>query len=149
MQLQGWTRSPIRKVGWFCLGLGIVLAGTGCGGEPRQNVRILLPENGDRFVQGADTLVFQAQLATLDPSNLEGFGLQWTSSLDGIFHKDELEFELPADSLSVGEHVITIVAPVQGGWVSHEIRITIEAAAAAFSRLEPGGPYVHFGRYLH
>lgn len=125
MLLQGWARSAIRHGGWSCLVVAVMLAGAGCG-EPRENVRILLPENGDRFVQGADTVVFQAQLATLDPTNLQGSGSQWVSSLDGIFHLGELEFELPADSLSVGEHLITVIAPARDAVVSHDVRITIE-----------------------
>ncbi len=88
-----------------------------------------MPENGATFVQGVDVITFHAELATLSLTNPFGVGLIWVSSLDQTFHGDDLMFELPAESLSVGEHSITVIAPVQQGTVSDDIRITVEAGA--------------------
>ncbi len=90
-----------------------------------------MPENGDTFVQGVDIVVFHAQLATLSPTNPSGVGLQWISSLDGVIHSDDLEFEIPAESLAVGEHTIVIFAPVRNGQVQDDVRITIGTGASA------------------
>jgi hypothetical protein len=90
-----------------------------------------MPEDGDTFVQGVDIVVFHAQLATLSPTNPTGVGLQWISTLGGVIHSDDLEFEIPAESLAVGEHTIAIFAPVRGGQVQDDVTITIEAGAPA------------------
>ncbi len=97
-----------------------------CGPEPRQNVMIVLPEEGATFTQGVDVIVFRAELASLDPTNQGGSGSRWISSLDQVFHTNELTFEIPAESLMVGQHSIVILAPVVGGEVQDGVTITIQ-----------------------
>ncbi len=125
-------KSPhmVRNAWLWVVALGVFALGA-CGGDPRQNVRIILPESGATFVQGVDVITFHAELATLSPTNPFGVGLIWVSSLDQTFRSDDLVFEFPAESLSVGEHAITIIAPVRQGSVSDDIRITIEAGGVA------------------
>jgi hypothetical protein len=130
MNQQGPTGSRRWTSAWISGVVVAVLAIWGCG-DARENVRILMPEDGDTFVQGVDIVVFQAQLATLSPTNPTGVGLTWLSSLDGLIHADDLEFEIPAESLAVGEHTIVIFAPVRDGRVQDEVLITIEGGAPA------------------
>ncbi len=61
-----------------------------------------------------------------DPTNQGGVGSRWISSLDQAFHINELEFEIPAESLSVGQHSIVVLAPVANGEVQDRITITIQ-----------------------
>ncbi len=61
-----------------------------------------------------------------DPTNQGGVGSRWISSLDQVFHTNELAFEIPAESLSVGQHSIVIIAPVSGGQVQDGVTITIQ-----------------------
>lgn len=131
MNVQG-LKSPhmVRNVWLWVVALGVFALGA-CSGDPRQNVRIILPENGATFVQGVDVITFRAELATLSLTNPFGVGLIWVSSLDQTFHSEDLVFEFPAESLSVGEHSITIIAPVRQGTVSDDIRITVEAGGVA------------------
>ena len=77
-------------------------AAAACGAEPRQNVQIVLPDDGATFTQGVDVVVFRADLASRDPTNQGGSGSRWISSLDNVIHTNELAFEIPAESLSVG-----------------------------------------------
>lgn len=107
----------------WIVALGVMVA---CGGEPRQNVRIILPGEGATFTQGVDIIVFRAELGSLDPTNQGGSGSLWISSLDQVFHSNELEFEIPAESLSVGQHSIVVLAPVAGGEVQDDVTITIQ-----------------------
>jgi hypothetical protein len=108
-----------------------VPASSGCYTDPQENVRIVIPADGDTFVQGVDVVVFQAQLATLDRTNPTGVGLTWTSTLDGVINRDDLEFEIAAESLTAGEHLITIQAPARDRAVEHDVRITIQTGAPA------------------
>ncbi len=107
----------------WIVAIGVMAA---CGSEPRQNVRIVLPEDGASFTQGIDVIVFRADLASLDPTNQGGLGSRWISSLDQVFQTNELAFEIPAESLSVGQHSIVIIAPVVGGQVQDGVTITIQ-----------------------
>ena len=131
MNVRG-LKSPhmVRNAWLWIVALGVFALGA-CGGEPRQNVRIILPENGATFVQGVDVITFRAELATLSLTNPFAVGLIWVSSLDQTFHAADLVFELPAESLSVGQHSITVIAPVRNGTVSDDIRITVEAGGVA------------------
>ena len=126
MNNQGRIRSPGVGSGWLWLvALGALT--TACAADPRENVQILSPGDGSTFTAGADTIHFEAQLATRSLTNPSGVGLQWVSSLDLIIRTDDLIFDLPAESLTVGQHDITIFAPVRDGRVMDEIRITIQA----------------------
>lgn len=131
MKVQGWTGAPRWASRWMFLALLAVAAGGGCYTEPQENVRIVMPENGDTFVHGVDIVVFHAELATLDPTNPTGVGIRWTSSLDGVIHRDTLAFEIPAESLTVGEHAVTALVPVRDGLVEDEVRFRITAGAPA------------------
>lgn len=125
-------KSPhiVRNAWLWVVTLGVLVLGA-CGGDPRQNVRIILPESGATFVQGVDVITFRAELATLSLTNPFGVGLIWVSSLNQTFRSDDLVFELPAESLSVGKHEITIIVPVRQGTVSDDIRITVEVGGVA------------------
>ena len=112
-----------RSIVLWIVALGAM---AGCGIEPRQNVRIVLPEDLATFTAGVDTIVFRAELATLDPTNQGGVGTRWISNIDQVFRISELAFEIPAESLSVGQHTIVVVAPVANGDVQHGITITIQ-----------------------
>ncbi len=107
----------------WIVAIGVMAA---CGSEPRQNVRILLPEEGATFTQGVDVIVFRAELASLDPTNQGGSGARWISSLEQVFHTNELAFEIPAESLRVGRHSIVLLAPVESGEVQDGVTITIQ-----------------------
>ena len=97
-----------------------------CGSEPRQSVTIVLPEEDATFTQGVDVIVFRAEFASLDPTNQGGSGWRWISSLDQVFHTNELTFEIPAESLRVGRHSIVILAPVESGEVQDGVTINIQ-----------------------
>ena len=100
----------------FVLLLSFLVAGC----DP--TVRITSPQDGDSFEIG-ETITFSCSARDFEDGDLSGEAIVWTSSIDG---KIGTGAEFATDSLSPGEHVITVTATDSaGGYTTHEITIMI------------------------
>lgn len=95
---------------------------------------LLSPSEGDAFVQGQDTVTFYGQVGDEDQAP-ETLTVLWLSNQDGALSSLPADtagtsmFELPAASLGLGEHTITLSVSDNDGLNASE-EITVEVLPA-------------------